>query len=65
MFKKKKGGRHLKTTHGDKGCVVLCVCANPIGSSVMERNKTSFVLGVDVRSVLQQILCNLQVVVTS
>lgn len=30
----------------------------------MERNKTPFVLGVDVSSVFQQILCNLQVVVT-
>lgn len=38
-------------------CVIEYVClTNPIRSRVMKRDKASFVLGVDVSSVLQQIL---------
>lgn len=55
---------------------VICICiskrvfvyvveTNPIRSSIMKRDKASFVLGVDISPMLQQILCHLKVVVAS
>lgn len=37
----------------------------PVRSSIMKRDKASFVLGIDISSMLQQILCYLKVVVAS
>lgn len=44
---------------------VSFVLTDPIRSCVMKRDKASFVLSIDISPMLQQILCHLQVVVTS
>lgn len=47
------------------GVCVHVVDTDPVRSSVVKRDEASFVLGVDISPVLQQILCHLQVVVAS
>lgn len=64
-------GGHVKqhrNTSGQQHRIGVCVDVvdtDPVRSGVMKRDEASFVLGVDISPVLQQILCHLQVVVAS